>query len=123
MGGEREIGRSLVGRRWLALLLCLVLLIAGSLASAVSPPVQSQDYQTWAAASTLAPVPCQTDGGNAGHVCCGAVAGCASMAFPDLAAAPAGVSRPCLVNGPSQAPPAGHSVAPLYHPPKLFSLT
>lgn len=118
-----EIGRGLVGRRWLTLLLCLVLLVAGSLASAVSRPVQSQDYQAWSATSTLASVPCQTDGGSTVHVCCGAMAGCVSITFPDLAAAPSGASRPSLVAGPQKPPPAGRSVAPLYHPPKLFSLT
>lgn len=117
MDGERVRGRSLGGRWWLALLLCLVLIAAGTLAGAVT--VQTQGHATWLNAGTSDSSPCGSDSNNTAHICCGATAGCSSLALSDVDAVPAVSPAHRLLVGPLEASPAGHLVAPPYHPPRL----
>jgi hypothetical protein len=123
MGAAAKFGRGVAGRRCLTVFLCLILLAAGLLAGAVSQSVQGHDYPTWSETSALSSEPCGKDGGNAAHPCCSAIAGCAAIALSGPVATSVPRLRPSLVVGPQQAPPPGHSVAPLFHPPKLSSLT
>lgn len=124
MDGAVKLGKGKAGRRWLAVVLCLVLLVTGAPIGAVGHPVQGDNAAIWLNdVGAQSSYPCDENRGAFAEPCCGAMAGCESAALPALTIITGARLRPGAVAGLSQAPPRGLFVAPLYHPPRLSSLT
>jgi hypothetical protein len=118
MGFGRSINRYKRTRRWVAAILCLVLIAVGQNSVAARQPIQSQEHAILANVGAAAADPCGPDDTKATHLCCTS-AGCAYIAVIGEDFGP--IMLPTVVvMWRKQGPLANLSLAPPFHPPKHF---
>jgi hypothetical protein len=102
--------------------LCLALILAGGFHAADITPVQSHEYQVHASTVDDHSDPCKTGSDHKWHTGCLASAGCINvMMTPDVTIAVANADR--MIWPVASFALAGHSITPLFHPPKLSAAT